>query len=120
MHFQSTAAQSLLLAVFTATGVFADLHSSAVCVDNRSESPSGGTGWSVSYSWVKDYEILPDATKCACDYYKSRNTGDNQWDQCPDCTFDGLGCNSAASHIGGDEFTYYCEKKCGAQGAESN
>lgn len=120
MHFQSTTAQSLLLAVFTATGVFADLHSSAVCVDNRSESPSGGTAWSVSYSWVKDYEILPDATKCACDYYKNRNTGDNQWDQCPDCTFDGLGCNSAAWHIGGDEFTYYCEKKCGAQGAEAN
>lgn len=82
--------------------VFADLHSSAVCVDNRSESPVGGTAWSVSYSWVKNYEILPDATKCACDYYKNRNTGDNQWDQCPDCTFVGR-------HLGNmDEYRLTC------------
>lgn len=31
--------------------------------------------------------MLPDATKCACEAYRNRNTGDNQWDQCPDCTF---------------------------------
>lgn len=47
----------------------------------------GGTGWSVSYNWDKNYEIDMKATQCACDYYKQRNTGDNQWDKCEDCTF---------------------------------
>ncbi|GJC79118.1 hypothetical protein Ct61P_03313 [Colletotrichum tofieldiae] len=83
-------------------------------------STVGGTPWSVSYNWSKHYEILPDATKCACNYYKNRNTGNKQWDQCPDCTFDGLQCNSAGKHIGGDELYYYCTKKCGAQGSEGN
>ncbi|KAF6808461.1 hypothetical protein CSOJ01_07504 [Colletotrichum sojae] len=102
--------------------VTADLHKTAVCVGGRTSSPIGGTPYSPSYNWVKNYEILPDATKCACEMYKNRNTGDNQWDKCPDCTFfkDGLGCNSEAWHIGGDEFTYYCEKKCSAQGAEAD
>ncbi|KAF4540329.1 uncharacterized protein LTHEOB_9425 [Lasiodiplodia theobromae] len=107
----------LLLAAGTA---YADLHKAAACVSNRRSSPVGGTGWSVSYNWQTSYEVLPDATKCACDYYKQRNTGSNQWDTCPDCTFDGLTCNSAAKHIGGDEMTYYCEKKCGAAGAEAD
>jgi hypothetical protein len=56
-------------------------------VANRHTAPVGGTGFSVSYTWSKDYEILTDATNCACTYYKNRNTGDNQWDKCPDCTF---------------------------------
>ncbi|KAL8409848.1 hypothetical protein RB594_008074 [Gaeumannomyces avenae] len=109
---------SVLLAL--AAGAAAKLHSSAVCVKDRTTEPSGGSSFSPSYNWVKNYEILPDATKCACEHYKARNTGDNKWDKCPDCTFDGIGCNSADWHIGGDEFTYYCEKKCGAQGAEAN
>lgn len=67
--------------------VYADLHNAAACVSNRRSSPIGGTPWSVSYNWQTSYEVLPDATKCACDYYKNRNTGDKQWDQCPDCTF---------------------------------
>ncbi|OHW93608.1 hypothetical protein CSPAE12_07848 [Colletotrichum incanum] len=33
---------------------------------------------------------------------------------------DGIQCNSAGWHIGGDEFDYYCEKKCGAEGFEAN
>jgi hypothetical protein len=33
---------------------------------------------------------------------------------------DGMECTSPGWHIGGDEFTYYCEKICGAQGAEAN
>ncbi|CAG7977809.1 unnamed protein product [Penicillium salamii] len=103
-----------------AGGAVADLHNVAVCVTGRKYSEVGGTPFSVSYTWSKDYEILPDATKCACDLYKQRNTGDKQWDQCPDCTFDGNYCNSAAWHIGGDEMTYYCEKMCHAQGAEGN
>lgn len=65
----------------------AKLHNVAVCVTNRKYSEIGGTPFSPSYTWSKDYEILPDATKCACDLYKQRNTGSNQWDQCPDCTF---------------------------------
>jgi len=59
----------------------------AVCVTGRKYSQIGGTPFSPSYTWSKDYEILPDETKCACDLYKQRNTGNNQWDQCPDCTF---------------------------------
>ncbi|KAK9417308.1 hypothetical protein SUNI508_08888 [Seiridium unicorne] len=112
--------EHLAILLLTVPGIMADLHSSAVCVKNRVETPVGGTGWSVSYNWAKNYEILPDATKCACNYYKQRNTGNQQWDQCPDCTFDGLGCNSVGKHIGGDEMDYYCNKKCGAQGAEGN
>ncbi|KAF5240378.1 hypothetical protein FANTH_9638 [Fusarium anthophilum] len=134
---------SSLLALTTLAS--AKLHSQAVCVTNRHYSPSGGTAWSPSYNWKVNYELLPDATNCACAYYRSRNTGNNQWDKCPDCRFDGLVCGSDGWHIGGDEvstvayypqslslglfelladdesqFTYYCEKKCGAQGAEAN
>ncbi|KAI5194648.1 hypothetical protein E4T39_08558 [Aureobasidium subglaciale] len=98
----------------------AKLHNSAVCVTGRTEAPIGGTGWSVSYNWQKNYEIDITASKCACDHYKVRNTGDKQWDKCEDCTFDGLQCNSAGWHIGGDEMTYYCSEKCGAQGSEAN
>ncbi|RSL68427.1 hypothetical protein CEP54_002796 [Fusarium duplospermum] len=102
------------------SGVFADLHNVAVCVSERKYSSIGGTPFSVSYTWAKEFEMLPDATKCACEAYRNRNTGDNQWDQCPDCTFDGTYCNSAGWHIGGDEITYYCEEICHAQGAEAN
>ncbi|KAF5549086.1 hypothetical protein FMEXI_4428 [Fusarium mexicanum] len=126
---------SSLLAL--ATLASAKLHNQAVCVSNRNYSPIGGTAWSVSYNWKVNYEILPDATNCACAYYRNRNTGNKQWDKCPDCRFvgyprcniserganmeqDGLVCGSKGWHIGGDEFTYYCEKKCGAQGAEAN
>ncbi|KAL8409849.1 hypothetical protein RB594_008074 [Gaeumannomyces avenae] len=76
---------SVLLAL--AAGAAAKLHSSAVCVKDRTTEPSGGSSFSPSYNWVKNYEILPDATKCACEHYKARNTGDNKWDKCPDCTF---------------------------------
>ncbi|GJC97448.1 hypothetical protein ColKHC_06274 [Colletotrichum higginsianum] len=92
------------LAVMTGVAV-AKLHSSAVCVTARKYGSTGnGTPWGITYGSYKDYEILPDATKCACNYYKNRNTGNNQWDKCPDCTF----------------MNYYCEKKCGAQGSEAN
>ncbi|KAI1406409.1 hypothetical protein F4819DRAFT_440372 [Hypoxylon fuscum] len=85
----------------------ADLHNAAACIAAR-DSDIGG------------YEILPNATSCACEHYKNRNTGEEQWDQCPDCTFDDLVCNSAGKHIGGDEMTYYCEELCGAQGAQAD
>ncbi|KAI4864926.1 hypothetical protein F4820DRAFT_422127 [Hypoxylon rubiginosum] len=85
----------------------ADLHAAAACIAARDSAVAG-------------YEILLNATSCACELYKKRNTGSKQWDQCPDCTFDGLVCNSAAKHIGGDEMTYYCEEKCGAKGAQAD
>src|SRR5438067_2180857 len=65
----------------------ANLHNVAVCVTGRTYSEVGGTPFSPSYTWAKDYEILPAETKCACDYYRQRHTGDKQWDSCPDCTF---------------------------------
>ncbi|KAG9959936.1 hypothetical protein KCU61_g6992, partial [Aureobasidium melanogenum] len=110
---------SLLVAAL-AYGVDAKLHSTAVCVTGRTSSPVGGSAWSVSYNWQKNYEIDLKATQCACDHYKRRNTGNNQWDKCEDCTFDGLQCNSAEWHIGGDEMEYYCSEKCDAQGSETN
>ncbi|KAL0938075.1 uncharacterized protein CTRU02_207806 [Colletotrichum truncatum] len=98
------------IAVITfATSAVADLHNNAFCVTSRT-----------NFEGAKKYEILPEATRCACERYKYRNTGNKQWDKCPDCTFDGLSCLSADWHIGGDEMTYYCEEKCGAQGAEAN
>ncbi|KAL0930533.1 uncharacterized protein CTRU02_214608 [Colletotrichum truncatum] len=110
------------LTFLIATGVFAGLHEFAICVQNRQEQPIGGTPFSVSYSWAKSYSIDQSATKCACDYYKHRNTGNQQWDKCPDCVFDPnqLVCHSAGKHIGGDEMTYYCSKKCNSEGAEGS
>ncbi|KAF6803341.1 hypothetical protein CMUS01_15116 [Colletotrichum musicola] len=62
------------------------------------------------------------ATRKACAAYKKRNTGNKQWDKCPDCTVDptycAIACNSAGSHIGGDEWLYYCEQN-GADGADA-
>ncbi|KAF5715005.1 hypothetical protein FMUND_7099 [Fusarium mundagurra] len=104
-----------------ATLASAKLHSQAVCVSNRHYSPFGGTAWSPSYNWQVNYEILPAATNCACTYYRNRHSpGGNQWDSCPDCKFDGLVCGSVGWHIGGDEFDYYCENLCGAEGSEAN
>ncbi|TEA13820.1 hypothetical protein C8034_v004376 [Colletotrichum sidae] len=110
----------LTLSALTAVAV-AKLHNAGVCVDARVRGSTGnGTPWGPGYGSYTDYEINTAATKCACGYYKNRNTGNNQWDKCPDCTFDGLQCLSNGWHLGGDELTYYCEKKCGAQGAEAN
>ncbi|KAK6208532.1 hypothetical protein QIS74_12050 [Colletotrichum tabaci] len=111
---------SILTLVALAASVAADLHNQAVCVKNRVESPVGGTAWSVSYTWSNNYEIEVEATKCACEHYKNRNTGDKQWDQCPDCKVIDMICHSDGWHIGGDEMNYYCSEKCGAQGSEAN
>ncbi|KAJ0273896.1 hypothetical protein CBS470a_012023 [Colletotrichum nupharicola] len=92
------------LVVALAVSVEAKLHNFGACVRNRVEQPIGGTGWSVSYSWSKKYEIMPEATKCACDYYRRRNTGNKQWDQCPDC------------HM----LNHYCTKYCGAPQSEGS
>ncbi|PSN65047.1 hypothetical protein BS50DRAFT_645036 [Corynespora cassiicola Philippines] len=82
--------------------VTADLHNFAVCANNR----DGG-----------DFTLLKEATECACNYYKNRNTGNKQWDQCPDCTFNGMECHSAGWHIGGDEMYHYCTTYCHAEGS---
>lgn len=74
----------ILMGVLSA---LAKLQNVAVCVTGRTYSEVGGTPFSPSYTWAKDYEILPAETKCACDYYRQRHTGDKQWDSCPDCTF---------------------------------
>ncbi|KZL84237.1 hypothetical protein CI238_09924 [Colletotrichum incanum] len=112
---------SLVLAL-TVTGAVAGLHNDALCVTGRTRSPIGGTGFSVSYSWAKDYEIHKEAAECACKLYKARNTGNKQWDKCPDCFYslEQLTCHSEGWHIGGDEFEIYCSKRCGAQGSEAN
>ncbi|KAI1880186.1 hypothetical protein JX265_001807 [Neoarthrinium moseri] len=105
MQFRSASFQTLAIVLLAVPSVFADMHYAATCIGVR----QGGT-----------YEILANATECACTAYLNRNTGDKQYDTCPDCTFDGMQCNSADWHIGGDEWNYYCEDKCGARGSVAN
>ncbi|KXT13977.1 hypothetical protein AC579_8853 [Pseudocercospora musae] len=81
-----------LLAASLATVSFGILHNATVCVKSPHLTTSN-----------KDYGNPPEPTKCACEYYHVRNTGDEQWDKCPDCSFDGFQCNPARWHIGGDE-----------------
>ncbi|USW53629.1 hypothetical protein Slin15195_G069480 [Septoria linicola] len=111
-----------LLAASLAVGTLADLHNVAVCVTGRTFKNPGGSPFSPSMVYYKDYEVLAEATECACGYYKNRNTGNQWWDKCPDCTYnveDGY-CHSDEWHIGGDEMEHYCTKYCGAQGSEAN
>ncbi|KAB8227621.1 hypothetical protein ETB97_010612 [Aspergillus alliaceus] len=86
---------SLLIAALTA-GVVADLHTTGVCIDQKGADVYNRA-----------------ATEKACAAYKKRNTGNEQWDQCPDCTLKNerdllYYCESAGKHIGGDELHYYC------------
>jgi hypothetical protein len=60
----------LILTALLAPFAAADLHSAGVCVDTK-----GG---------VAVYNEA--ATKAACGNYNVRNTGNKQWDKCPDCT----------------------------------
>ncbi|KAI9731236.1 MAG: hypothetical protein M1834_005429 [Cirrosporium novae-zelandiae] len=105
MQFSTIA---ILLAAMSA-GVFADLHTSAICVSTDSGE-----------------NVYEEAiTTTACTYYSNRDTGDEWWDTCPDCVIltepikvdaDIPYCSSAAGHIGGDEISYYC-KLAGADGS---
>ncbi|RKL34408.1 hypothetical protein BFJ70_g8364 [Fusarium oxysporum] len=68
------------------------------------------------------------ATRYACDRYARRNTGNKQWDKCPDCKMDTYhldgwvgtpACFSWGFHLGGDEWDHYCGHK-GLQGYCAN
>ncbi|KAF7861569.1 hypothetical protein EAF04_008131 [Stromatinia cepivora] len=75
----------------------ADLHKYGICADIK----GGG------------YVYNHKATEDACAAYKNRNTGDEQWDKCPDCymdTSDIPHCQTDGWHMGGDEWLYYCEQ----------
>ncbi|KAH6679989.1 hypothetical protein F5X68DRAFT_234505 [Plectosphaerella plurivora] len=102
---------SILLAAAAATVVVADLHTYARCNDREFD---GLNEKAVENS---------GATQAACDRYKARNTGNQQWDKCPDCktSFRGdvLVCNSLGWHLGGDEWDYYC-KQVGADYGSAN
>ncbi|KAH8680024.1 hypothetical protein BGZ60DRAFT_445442 [Tricladium varicosporioides] len=94
MQFSKTAI--FALSAFIGCAV-ADLHTRALCVDT-------GDGYMI-YNEA--------ATIAACTAYKNRNTGDSQWDQCPDCTYvttSPAHCQSDGWHLGGDEINYYCEQ----------
>lgn len=113
----------LFLAALITPFVAADLHSDAVCVN-----------------WVGGVAVYNEAaTKASCGNYRVRNTGNKQWDKCPDCemvsdtmqwmtladqTQRVIGnlntCHSDGWHIGGDEINYYCEKINGAGGSMAN
>ncbi|KAJ4986132.1 hypothetical protein SVAN01_08396 [Stagonosporopsis vannaccii] len=98
----------LLLATLLAPFVAADLHSDAICYDKK--------GGASVYNEA--------ATKAACGNYRVRNTGNKQWDQCPDCEMRVIGnlnvCHSDGWHIGGDEMSYYCTKINGASASAAN
>ncbi|KAF2027987.1 hypothetical protein EK21DRAFT_114335 [Setomelanomma holmii] len=100
---------SAVLVVLSMLAPFAtaDLHSDGICAVN-----------------IGGRNVYSDAaTKAACAAYLQRNTGDEQWDQCPDCTMKTIGyldlCHSDGWHIGGDELHYYCTQN-GARGSMAN
>ncbi|KAI8941990.1 hypothetical protein NX059_000100 [Plenodomus lindquistii] len=95
------------IAALLTSFVAADLHHSGVCVDK--------IGGQNVYN--------KEATAAACAAYLKRNTGENQWDQCPDCAVKNIGnldvCHSDGWHIGGKELSSYC-KDSGAAGSLAN
>ncbi|KAF2846449.1 hypothetical protein T440DRAFT_458471 [Plenodomus tracheiphilus IPT5] len=102
-----TSSALVALAALLTPFVTADLHHSGVCVTK--------TGGQNVYHG--------EATIAACQAYLSRNTGNEQWDQCPDCAMKNIGnldvCHSDGWHIGGDELNHYCEEN-GAAGSMAN
>ncbi|CAI7612907.1 unnamed protein product [Penicillium glandicola] len=55
--------------------VLADLHNFCACGKRTGSNAVQGAYW----------DFNTDATTTACTRYRNRNTGDNAWDQCPDC-----------------------------------
>ncbi|CAI6337613.1 unnamed protein product [Periconia digitata] len=96
MHVPTTTFLATLLFTLTSRTA-AELHTNGVC-----------------YKSVGGQAVYDEAaTVASCGNYFMRNTGGEQWDTCPDCVMVKTGamnhCNSAGWHIGGDEWTYYCE-----------
>jgi hypothetical protein len=83
----SPVSRILLTILCDLSSAFASLHNVGACVTNRKYDVRGGTGWSVSYNYGLTYEIDTGVTQCACDFYRRRNTGNQWWDKCPDCSF---------------------------------
>ncbi|KAL0571432.1 hypothetical protein V5O48_010522 [Marasmius crinis-equi] len=105
---------SVILATLAfASSALADLHYVASCVN---KDPVLVDEQYLSYQ--NDV-----ATQRACNAYKNRNTGNKQWDKCPDCSYIKNNmlwqCKSNEKHIGGDEFEYYC-KQAGAYGSQAD
>ncbi|OLN81929.1 hypothetical protein CCHL11_08606 [Colletotrichum chlorophyti] len=102
---------SLITIIACAAGVIADVHDYAWCEDRSFEG------------FNEQNTENSAATKKACTAYRNRNTGNQQWDKCPDCTTsfrgDLLVCNSLGWHIGGDEWQYYC-RQAGADIGKAN
>ncbi|APA11648.1 hypothetical protein SS1G_05103 [Sclerotinia sclerotiorum 1980 UF-70] len=76
----------------------ADLHKFGICADLKGDG----------------YVYNSKATQDACTAYKNRNTGNKQWDKCPDCYMDTVDiphCHTNGWHMGGDEWSYYCKQK---------
>ncbi|KAF6837996.1 hypothetical protein CMUS01_04827 [Colletotrichum musicola] len=132
---------SVLVLLASTTGVIADLHKYAICTSKfqpinnpntcpkkRDTSDNDVLNLARSRIMGRGYGDNAEATKKACAAYHNRNTGNEQWDKCPDCTvgwrntndpnYCVLACNSAAEHIGGDEWLYYC-KQAGADDADA-
>ncbi|KAK2041718.1 hypothetical protein LZ31DRAFT_385737 [Colletotrichum somersetense] len=94
--------------------VFADLHNYCGCGHRYGKTSETDAYW----------RFDTDATTYACERYRNRNRGDEQWNKCPDCKMDAAdldshvgtpACFSWGWHLGGDEFDYYCGLK-GLQG----
>ncbi|CAG8952534.1 hypothetical protein HYFRA_00009638 [Hymenoscyphus fraxineus] len=90
---------NFLTVVLLANGVAADLVNRAICTLR-------------DVDFVHDMVNDLNTTTIACNRYKERNTGDKQWDQCPDCIMDSNGvsdyCHSPGEHIGVKEWGQYC------------
>ncbi|KAF6812102.1 hypothetical protein CPLU01_14970 [Colletotrichum plurivorum] len=133
---------SVLVLLASTAGVIADLHSYALCTSHIQPIGNPNTcpkkrdtsdnnellKFNRSRIMGRAYADNAEATKKACAAYRNRNTGNKQWDKCPDCTvgwrhsedpnYCALACNSNGWHIGGDEWLYYC-KQAGADGSEA-
>ncbi|KAG8162297.1 hypothetical protein KVR01_008062 [Diaporthe batatas] len=131
----------VLILLASTAGVMADLHKYALCtskfqpIDNPNTCPkkrdvldSGVLDLATSRIKGRGYGDNAAATKKACAAYRNRNTGNEQWDKCPDCTigwrqsqdptYCAITCNSNGEHIGGDEWLYYC-KQAGADDSDA-
>lgn len=76
MRFSAT----LLLSSLTLFAPFAtaELHNSGLCIDT-----------------IGGQTVYNDAaTKAACEAYRNRNTGGEQWDTCPDCAMVSISISS--------------------------